>query len=247
MKQQRFDRDRIRWIALDAVGTLIHPNPAAAVVYHRVGARHGSRLGVEEVATRFRDVLTGVAESDDLHCDCPEAHDQLHTCETRERLRWRRIVGAVLDDVANPDECFQELFAHFGKPEAWACFPKVGSALEQLREAGFRLAVCSNFDGRLNAVMDGTPELSPIELRVISSEIRYRKPSAHFFEALTFGAKCAASEILFVGDDPANDVAAAQAAGLWAWEIDRGRGPRHNQTLCSLEDLVARMIGREQA
>jgi putative hydrolase of the HAD superfamily len=247
MNKQRFDPRRIRWIALDAVGTLIHPNPPAGVVYHRVGVRHGSRLGAEEAASRFRDVLTGLVECDVLHCGCPEADDPLHTCESRERSRWQQIVEAVLDDAANPEECFQELFAHFGRPEAWACFPEVGSALEKLRGAGFRLAVCSNFDGRLNAVMDSTPELGPIELRVISSEVRYRKPSARFFDALTFGAKCAGSEILFVGDDPANDVAAAQAAGLWAWEIDRGRDPRQNQTLCSLNDLVERMIRCDRA
>jgi putative hydrolase of the HAD superfamily len=239
MHKQRFDRDRIRWIALDAVGTLIHPNPPAGVAYHRVGVRHSSRLGAEEVATRFRDVLTGVAERDDLHCGCPEAHDHLHTCEARERLRWRRIVEAVLDDVANPDECFQELFAHFGRPEAWACFPEVGSALEQLRDAGFRLAVCSNFDGRLNAVMDGTPELNAIELRVISSEVKYRKPSARFFEALVRAADCGASEILFIGDDPANDFAAARAAGLSALQIVRNSATVQNQTLCSLDELLA--------
>jgi putative hydrolase of the HAD superfamily len=244
MSTQVFDPGGIRWIALDAVGTLIHPNPPAGAVYHRVGVTHGSRLGVEDVSVRFRDVLARVAECDDLDCGCPDAGDRLHTCDTRERLRWRRIVRAVLDDVPNSEECFQELFAHFGQPDAWACFPDVGPALRKLQQAGFRLAVCSNFDGRLHSVLEGTPELAPIELRVVSSEVKYRKPSALFFEAITRGANCAASEILFVGDEPANDVAAAQAAGLWAWQIDRGHSPRQNQTLHSLDDLVARLIGR---
>jgi len=162
----------------------------------------------------------------------------------RERLRWQRIVGSVLDDVLTPNECFEELFAHFGQADNWACFPEVGAALRELRRAGFRLAVCSNFDARLNAVIDGTPELAPIELRVVSSEAKYRKPSGRFFEALTRAANCAVSQILFVGDDPDNDVAAAEAAGLWAWQIDRGIGPRQNQPLHSLDELVARLVNR---
>jgi putative hydrolase of the HAD superfamily len=238
-----FDPREIRWIAFDAVGTLIHPVPSAGAVYHRVGLQHGSRLVAEEVARRFRDLFARIAESE-LDCGCSEARELWHTCELRERLRWRRIVGSVLDDVLTPNECFEELFAHFGHPDNWACLPEVGSVLRESRRAGFRLAVCSNFDARLNAVIDGTPELAPIELRVVSSEVKYRKPSGRFFEALTSAANCAASQILFVGDDPDNDVAAAEAAGLWAWQIDRGDGPRRNQTLQSLDELVARLVGR---
>jgi putative hydrolase of the HAD superfamily len=242
MDGRTFDSRGIRWIAFDAVGTLIHPNPLAGAVYHRIGVRHGSRLTAEAVAARFRDALVGVAERDDLDCGCREAGHRLHTCETRERLRWQQIVRSVLDDVANPDACFQELFGHFGQPNAWVCFPEVGAALEKLRQGGFRLAICSNFDGRLNAVMESTPALSPIELRIISSEVGYRKPSGHFFETLIQRANCAASEILFVGDDPTNDVVAAQAAGLSALQIDRHCDSVQNRALRSLDELVARLI-----
>lgn len=242
MNTHQLDPHRIRWIAFDAVGTLIRPDPPAGAVYHRIGARHGSRLNAEAVAARFRDALVGVAECDELDCGCHESGDRLHTCEARERLRWEQIVQSVLDDVANPDACFEELFAHFGQPTAWACFPEVGAALEKLRQAGFRLAICSNFDSRLNTVMENTPSLSPIELRIISSEIGYRKPSGHFFETLIRRANCAPSEILFIGDDPANDVVAAQSAGLYALQIDRNYASVQNRPLRSLDELVARLI-----
>jgi len=244
MNSPNFDPRGVRWIAFDAVGTLIHPAPSAAAVYHGVGLRHGSRLAAEEVARRFVDVFARSAQCPDLDCGCVEAEEPCHTCEVRERLRWQRIVELVLDDLLSPGECFEELFVHFGQPDNWACFSEVGSALRALRRAGYRLAVCSNFDARLNAVMDGTPQLAPIELRVLSSDVKYRKPSGRFFEALTRAANCAASEILFIGDDPANDVAAAEAAGIWAWQIERGVGPRQNQPFQSLDQLVARLVDR---
>jgi putative hydrolase of the HAD superfamily len=236
-----FDVRHIRWIAFDAVGTLIHPQPSAAVAYYEVGQRHGSRLGPEEVAARFREVFARVAEAPDLNCGCPEAGDRWHTCEARERIRWERIVRQVLDDVASPDACFAELFAHFARPDSWACFPEVGAALRRLREAGYRLAVGSNFDARLNAVMDGLPELKPIELRIISSEVGWRKPSPRFFEALVRAAGCAPSEILFVGDDPTSDVAAARNFGLAALQIDRGHASDQNRALRSLDELLTRL------
>ncbi len=237
-----FESHRIRWIAFDAVGTLIHPDPSAGAIYHRIGLRYGSRFDAEQVAARFREALIGLAERDDLDCGCSDAGNRLHTCETRERLRWQQIVGSVLDDVADREACFQELFAHFGRPASWACFPEVGAALEKLRQAGFRLAICSNFDGRLNAVMENNPALGPIELRVISSEVGYRKPSRRFFESLVRAADCGPSEILFIGDDPANDVVAAQAAGLWALQIDRNSASVQNRALRSLDELLALVI-----
>ncbi|HXY32710.1 MAG TPA: HAD-IA family hydrolase [Planctomycetaceae bacterium] len=241
MSAQAFDTRNIRWIAFDAVGTLIQPNPAAGAIYHRVGMRHGSRLSADEVAGRFRTIFARADQSGDRKCGCLEAGDHWHTCETRERLKWEQIVRSVLDDVAAPEACFAELFAHFGRPDAWACFPDVGASLARLRQAGFRLAVASNFDARLHPVMDGLPELAPIELRVVSSEVKYRKPSRHFFDALVRKANCAAHEILFVGDDPQVDVAAAQAAGLCAWQIDRALVSVQNRTLRSLDDLTARL------
>jgi putative hydrolase of the HAD superfamily len=242
MTDLEFDPRKIRWIALDAVGTLIHPQPLAGVAYQRVGQRHGSRLAAGDVSARFGRVFAQVLEADDLDCGCAESGDRLHTCETRERIRWQRIVRGVLDDVATPDECFAELFAHFGQPTAWACFPEVGAAIRRLRQAGYHLAVCSNFDARLNAVMAGLPELSPIELRIISSEVGYRKPSPRFFEALVRAAGCSPSEILFIGDDPTSDVAAARNSGLAALQIDHADASLQNRALRSLDDLVARLL-----
>jgi putative hydrolase of the HAD superfamily len=235
------DPRKIKWIAFDAVGTLIHPDPPVGAAYHQVGVRHGSRLARDEVTARFREAFVRVAEAEDLICSCAETRDSFHTCDDRERLRWRRIVSAVLDDVTTPEACFEELFTHFARPDSWAVYPDVGSALRRLRDAGYRLAICSNFDGRLNAVMEGLPELAPIELRIISSEVRYRKPSPRIFEALACAAGCQASEVLFVGDDAAIDVAAAEAAGLSALQIDRSYASGQNRTLRSLDELVARL------
>ena len=44
----------VKAVFFDAVGTLIHPEPSAATVYHSVGMRHGSRLDHATVKARFR-------------------------------------------------------------------------------------------------------------------------------------------------------------------------------------------------
>jgi putative hydrolase of the HAD superfamily len=241
MNHLTFDPRRIRWIAFDAVDTLIQPTPSVAAIYHQVGVRHGSRLTLDQIAARFRQAFSQLNREGVLSCGCPQAAEAWHTCETRERLRWQTIVEAVLDDVVCRDDCFDELFAHFGRPSSWKCFADVEPTLASLRETGFRLAVSSNFDARLNAVMDGLPALHPIGLRVISSQVGHRKPSKRFFQTLLSATGCGPTELVFVGDNPQTDIAAAEAAGIPSLLIDRAAATGENRLLRSLAEIVELM------
>jgi putative hydrolase of the HAD superfamily len=44
----------IRAIYFDAVGTLVHPEPAVAVVYADAARRFGSHYRADDLATRFQ-------------------------------------------------------------------------------------------------------------------------------------------------------------------------------------------------
>ena len=48
---------RFRWIALDAVGTLIYAEPSVAAAYVQIGQRFGSRLSAEDVRQRFAEAF----------------------------------------------------------------------------------------------------------------------------------------------------------------------------------------------
>ncbi|HEX4071932.1 MAG TPA: HAD-IA family hydrolase [Planctomycetaceae bacterium] len=241
MNEVEIDPPRIRWIAFDAVDTLIRPNPSVAAIYHQIGARHGSRLALDEVRSRFRQAFAHTEAEGVLTCLCPETDQAGHTCEARERLRWRLIVESVLADVRSRETCFEELFVHFGQPSSWSCFADVEPALAALSQAGYRLAVSSNFDARLNGVMDGLPDLSRIELRIISSLVRHRKPSPRFFESLLARAGCEPTEVLFIGDKADTDVAAANAAGIPALRIDRAATSGDNRVLRTLAEIADRL------
>src|SRR5262249_58022794 len=87
----------IRAACVAAVGTLIHPEPAAAAVYAEPGRRFGSRLDDAAVAARFAAAFRAEEDADRA--------TGLRTDEDRERRRWRRIVARVLDDVADGEAC----------------------------------------------------------------------------------------------------------------------------------------------
>src|SRR5262249_24839025 len=108
----------VKAIFFDAVGTLIHPEPVASRVYFEVGRRFGSRLTEEEIAARFLQAYRRQEELDRAQA--------WHTSEERERARWRDIVCHVLDDAADRDSCFAELYAHFARPTSWRLDPALG-------------------------------------------------------------------------------------------------------------------------
>jgi len=204
----------IKGVVLDAVGTLIEPVPSVTHVYARVAARQGVVLDLKEIRGRF-----GRHFRDD---ETNESRGPMITDETIERARWRRIVGNVLPEVPEPSRAFEELWEHFGRAEAWRCYPDVAPALKLMLDAGLHVRIGSNFDCRLRTVVAGLPELSPLaEGLIISSEVGFRKPHPGFYEATCRNLGLPATEILFLGDDPENDVDGPKRAGLRSALIDR--------------------------
>lgn len=197
----------VRAVVFDAVGTLIHPDPPAPQRYAEVGKRYGSRLGAAEITDRFRAAFRKEEEADRLA--------GFRTSGQREISRWRHIVGRALDDIADPEACFQELFSWFSRPDAWRVEPETGHVLGALASRNFTLGIASNYDRRLYSVIDGKRELTPAsDIVVVSAEIGWRKPAPEFFEALCRAVSCQPSEVLYVGDDRSNDYDGACRAGL---------------------------------
>jgi putative hydrolase of the HAD superfamily len=204
----------VRAVFFDAVGTLIHPEPSAAAVYAAMARSLGSRLTEAGISARFR---TAFARQEAL-----DRADGWRTSEERERRRWRQIVAEVLPDVCDGERCFRELFTHFGRPQAWRCDPEAAGVLAELDRRGYVLGMASNYDARLHAVAAGFPELRPLRHVVISSEVGWRKPAPEFFRAICARLGLAPAEVLYVGDDRANDYEGARAAGLRAVLVGTG-------------------------
>ncbi len=230
----------IRAIFFDAVGTLIHPEPSAAKVYGEIGRRFGSRYSPTMIAARFSTAFRRQEEYDRQHAWV--------TSEQREYQRWIAIVGDVLDDVANPDRVFADLYEHFKKPASWRCEPGLEALAGELRENGIQVGLASNFDGRLHGLVQGLKPLRPFAAAdngeaprvVISSEVGFRKPAPEFYQAMCRLVSLDAAQILYVGDDPINDYAGAKATGMQALLFDPHK--RHadatRERIGKLEDVA---------
>jgi len=233
-----------RWLVFDAVGTLIRPEPSVPSAYHAAAVRHGSRLTLAEIGIRFKAAFQA-SELRDVSAS--EGHFQSTsrsptavrpTSEALEQERWRWIVRTVVSDVEDVEPCYQELFEHFARTESWRCFDDVAEMLLRLAQAGYRLAIASNFDARLTGLVHGLSGLAVVERSVVSSLIGFRKPSGDFYAALVRELNCDPAEVLMVGDDYDNDVLGARQAGLSALLLRRTDGePVDQDEIVSLNEL----------
>lgn len=218
----------VRAVVFDAVGTLIHPQPAVQSAYGRHGRRFGSRYADEELLPRFRAAFARQERWD-------AEHGHGRTSAARETSRWRSIVAEVLDDVTDAEGVFDALWRYFGDPAHWRVDEAALSLFERLRRDGVALAVASNFDERLIEVCGRLPPLDACDRVFVSSQLGYHKPAAEFYEAIECALELAADQILLVGDDLENDYRAARRRGWHALWIgapaDRTPGPHGAQAI----------------
>jgi putative hydrolase of the HAD superfamily len=218
-------------VFFDAVGTLIFPEPLAALIYAQVGRAHGSRLTAAEIGPRFVAAFRRQEQRDEAL--------GWQTSEPRESERWRAIVCEVLDDVRDGEACFLELFEHFRRPGAWRVADRAAETLANLAGQGYLLGLASNYDRRLREVQTGLAALAPIRHLAISSEIGWRKPAPQFFAAVCRLAGLPADRIVLVGDDFTNDYQGAAQAGLRALLLDSKKThPESAEHIRQLSDLL---------
>ena len=212
MKEKR----AIEVVFFDAVGTLIHLPQGVGYHYRLIGERHGLQLGREPIGRAFRAVwkvmpvrmTTKIRRRDD------------------DKEWWRELVARVLAHCDKKvsdkkfDDYFEDLYHHFTVPGVWKLFPEVVEVLHLLAKK-HRLAVISNFDGRLRVILDQFDLGAQFEKIIISSEVGADKPDPFIFQHALDSMGVNPARALHVGDDPVNDWQAAEAAGMKIYRLER--------------------------
>lgn len=223
-------------VLFDAGGTLFRVRGSVGQVYATVAARHGVGLAAAEIEQRFRQVF---------HVMPPLAFPEVSPAElpAREYAWWRALVSGVFHDVQFPDfdAFFAELFAYFARGESWELFADTLPALATLRERRLRLAIVSNFDGRLSGICDGLGIAGYFDALVMSGRAGWAKPDPRIFTHALTRLGVGAGEAVHVGDSQREDLAGAQAAGLRAVLVERDAALATPGCLNDLRDLVARL------
>lgn len=217
----------LKAIFFDAVGTLFYLPKSVGSHYSKVA--RGLHLDLDERALDKAFAAAWQKMPPRQAIDGPREND--------DKDWWRELVDLILDDVApslgeaDRDNFFEIAYEHFAEAGVWELYPEVVEVLEKL-EPRFRLAVISNFDGRLRMILEQLGISKFFSHVFVSSEVGADKPDPEMFRRALKFLELPANQALHVGDDPERDWKAAAAAGLSILQLDRPKN--------SLRELLTR-------
>ncbi|HVO95610.1 MAG TPA: HAD-IA family hydrolase [Terriglobales bacterium] len=231
----------IEAVFFDAAGTLMKPVRRVGESYRVIAAKHGVDAPAAAIAERFRICFDAAPR-----LAFPGAAGE--GLAALERNWWKQLVATVFQPwgkFKSFDDYFDELFAYFATPEAWALYPEVGETLTALKERGRILDVISNFDSRLPRILDGLGVGGSFEYIFTSSQVGYAKPDREIFDAALTQHGLKPADALHVGDSELNDLQGATRAGLKGVLIDRDspRVPANRLRITNLRDLITLLDG----
>ena len=225
-------------VLFDAGDTLLAPAPSFQGRFVAVASAHGVTLEEAAVDAAIAAAVREAAWPSDW------------TDPATQRRFWTgfyRQVLAGLGHRGDGPELAEALFEAFSDPAGYRLFDDVRPALEELAGRGLTLGVVSNFEPWLEDVLalQGVDHL--FAAVAISGKLGVAKPDPEIFKAALEQAGADPAATVHVGDQPANDVAAARAVGITPVLIDRfGRHPDPGgaHRVESLAELVALVDGR---
>ena len=209
------------------------------------------RPRVEKIAERYAceidweryDTARGNLYADASGSD-PMTHDLL---ETMQQIldSYREFLAALgvqeyLDQMTW--ELLQSEHSLFAANAA-TLYEDTVPTLQHLRDAGFKLAIVSNWDTPLDPLAERLGIAHYFDIIVASHDTRVRsaKPDPHIFNYTLAAVGVSAEETVHVGDTYAADIIGAKNAGIRPILIDRDgtQTGRWDETIQSLSELPA--------
>jgi putative hydrolase of the HAD superfamily len=222
----------LKAVLFDAADTLFRVRGSVGAAYAAVAARHGVSVTAPDIEQRFRAAF---------RCMPPLAFPGAPEAELpqREYAWWQQVVTFVFTGTRfnDFDAFFADLFEYFARGDSWELFADTEPALAALRARGVRLAIVSNFDGRLAGVCESLGIAGYFDTIVMSGRVGAAKPDPRIFTVALQRLGVSAAETAHVGDSPREDVEGARSAGLQAILITRGTPAAAPGVVCDLRQI----------
>ncbi|BAZ38192.1 HAD-superfamily hydrolase, subfamily IA, variant 1 [Calothrix sp. NIES-4101] len=206
--------ERPKVIFLDAVGTLFGVKGSVGEIYSQIAREFGVHTNPEILNQAFSSQFkvappATFSDVEDMQ-DIPQ-----HEFEWWYAIAHKTFEQAgVIQQFADFDTFFSELYIHFGTGEPWFVYADVIPALSNWRERGIQLGIISNFDSRLFSVLQALELRDYFDSITISTQVGAAKPDPKIFGIALAKHNCPAESAWHVGDSKNEDYQGAKAVGM---------------------------------
>ncbi|MEA5571690.1 HAD family hydrolase [Calothrix sp. UHCC 0171] len=206
--------ERPKVIFLDAVGTLFGVKGSVGEIYSQVAREFGVHANPEILNQAFSSQLKVAPPA-----TFPDVED-MQDIPQHEFEWWYAIAhktfeqAGVIQQFADFDTFFSELYIHFGTGEPWFVYADVIPALTNWRKKGIQLGIVSNFDSRLFSVLQALELRDYFDSITISTQVGAAKPDPKIFGIALAKHNCPAESAWHVGDSKNEDYHGAKAVGM---------------------------------
>lgn len=225
----------LRAILFDAGNTLLFLD------YERLAARVSAELNVSLSAAELARHGSAAARA-------------LENAKGTDRERGRAFLLLLFELAGVPadrtSELEQALYALHRERHLWSGVDRrTAEALRRLRDAGFRLGVVSNSDGRADEAIEAAGLREYFEFVMDSAEVGVEKPDPRIFMLALERLALTPAEAMYVGDLYEIDAVGARAAGLDVVLVDPAgeHAGRDVRTVRDVAEFAERLLADRAA
>jgi REG-2-like HAD superfamily hydrolase len=224
-----------RAVFFDVGNTLLFPYPSVSEVCRQVLARAGHVRDLSAI-----DALMPMVDA--YYEDRYRDDDTFWTDEGETSGVWVGMYSLLCRELGlhqTAEELARQVYEEFGNPARWRAYDDVEPALRRLKSAGVRTGIISNWDSRLEQILEGLGLAPFLDTIVSSAQVGLHKPDPRIFDLACERLGVRPDQAAHVGDHHYADVVGATAVGMTAVLIDRHSNPVEATSIASLDDLEA--------
>lgn len=239
---------RYRLVCLDAGFTCLSPVRSLSEALRGVLAEHGHVVTDDELHRAWEAANTWFSE--DYH----RPGNDTWADDARIDETWRQYHAVMLAELGLEDlhhRLIDLILAAQYAPDSWELYPDVRPAVSQLRAAGLRLGIVSDWGSNLLPIVEGLGLATELDFVLASGAVRISKRDPALFRMAAERVGVAPGEALMVGDTISADVEGARAAGMDGvllrrpeWGDGRHPAPPDVTVIASLAELPAIVLGQ---
>ena len=233
----------VKAVFFDFYQTLfVHEEQSFERSLRKIAARYGVEINWERYQTAAASLFADTSAAE------PATHSLLEWLKSVVRRECEFIKELGIHE--HVEQIAWELLQFAGHPlfasNNTILYDDVVPTLEHLQDAGFKLAIVSNWDTPLDPLTErlGIAEYFDAVVASHDARVRYEKPDPHIFNYALAAVGVSAEEVVHVGDTYEADIVGAQGVGIRPILLDRdgtqaGRWRETIQSLSELSELLA--------